>query len=78
MVKLVLLVSAVTIFGVGFITMILNQMSTASHIILDMYHSSDLLVHWVSKIAIIFSHPFMLALSSIYIIYFIISKTIYS
>ncbi|MGL5268442.1 MAG: hypothetical protein ACRC8P_01540 [Spiroplasma sp.] len=78
MIKLILLVAAVAVFGVGFITMILNQLSTASQIILDMYNSSDMLLHWVSKIAILFSHPFMLVLSSIYIIYFIISKTIYS
>lgn len=78
MIKLILLVAAVAIFGVGFLTMILNQLSTASQIILDMYNSSDLLLHWISKMAILFSHPFMLVISSIYIIYFIISKTIYS
>lgn len=78
MIKLILLVVAVAVFGVGFITMILNQLSTASQIILDMYNSSDLLLRWISKMAILFSHPFMLVVSSIYIIYFIISKTIYS
>lgn len=78
MIKLILLVVAVTIFGVGFLTMILNQLSTASQIILDMYNSSNMLLQWTSKMAILFSHPFMLVLSSIYIIYFIINKTIYS
>ncbi|WP_444853130.1 hypothetical protein [Spiroplasma platyhelix] len=34
--------------------------------------------YYIECQAILFSHPFMLVLSLIYIIYFIISKTIYS
>lgn len=78
MIKLILLVFAVAIFGVGFLTMIFNQLTSAMNIIKDMYNSNNMLLRWSSKLAILFSHPFMLVISGLYIVYFIISKTIYS
>lgn len=78
MIKLILLVVAISIFGTGFLTMLLNQMTSAKNIIMDLYNSNTMLLKWFGKVAVLFSHPLMLAVSSIYIIYFIISKTIYS
>lgn len=78
MIKLILLVIAVSIFGVGFLTMIFNQLTSAMNIINDLYNSSNMLIRWSSNLAILFSHPFMLVISGLYIVYFIISKTLYN
>ena len=78
MVKLILLVGAVAVFTTAFLSKILAQFQTSSKIILDLYNSNPQLLAWISKMSILFSHPIMLVISSIYIVYFIISKTIYS
>jgi hypothetical protein len=77
-VKLVLLVVAVAIFGTGFITVLINQLSSATNIIMNLYNSDTWLLSIFGKMAILFSHPLMLSISSLYIVGFIISKTLYS
>ncbi|WP_348735657.1 hypothetical protein [Spiroplasma endosymbiont of Ammophila pubescens] len=78
MIKLVLLVAAIAIFGIGFITVIINQLTSAKNIIMDLYNSDTWLLSIFDKMAILFSHQLMLTISSLYIIGFIISKTLYS
>jgi hypothetical protein len=78
MIKLILLVAAITIFGTGFITVIINQLTSAQHIIMNLYNSDTWLISLFGKIAILFSHPLMLTISSLYIVGFIVSKTLYS
>ncbi|GAA6238903.1 MAG: hypothetical protein SPLM_10200 [Spiroplasma phoeniceum] len=78
MIKLVLLVAAIAIFGTGFITVIINQLTSAKNIIMDLYNSDTWVLSIFGKMAILFSHPLMLTISSLYIIGFIISKTLYS
>lgn len=51
MIRLVLLVAAIAIFGTGFITVIINQLTSAKKIIMDLYNSEILgyfrcLVKW--------------------------------
>lgn len=78
MIKLVLLVAAITIFGTGFITVIINQLTSAKNIIMDLYNSDTFLLSLFGKMGILFSHPLMLTISSLYIVGFIVSKTLYS
>ncbi|WP_348736486.1 hypothetical protein [Spiroplasma endosymbiont of Ammophila pubescens] len=78
MIKLVLLVAAIVIFGTGFITIIINQLTSAKNIIMDLYNSDTWLLSIFGKMAILFNHPLVLTISSLYIIGFIISKTLYS
>lgn len=78
MVKLVLLVSAILFFGVDFLPKIVNQLTSASNIIMDLYNSNKTLLEWASSMSILFSHPFMLCVMSILVVKFIISKTLYS
>ncbi|UZQ29454.1 MAG: hypothetical protein OHM56_09800 [Spiroplasma phoeniceum] len=44
MIKLVLLVVAIAIFGTGFITVIINQLTSAKNIIMDLYNSDTWLL----------------------------------
>ncbi|WP_374696762.1 hypothetical protein [Spiroplasma endosymbiont of Polydrusus formosus] len=78
MIKLVLLVAAIAIFGTGFITVIINQLTSAKNIIMYLYNSDTLLLSIFGKMAILFSNPLILIILSLYIIGFIISKTLYS
>lgn len=78
MIKLILLVVAVAIFGTGFITVLINQLSSATNIIMNLYNSNDWLLKVVGKLAVLFSHQVMQAVSGLYIAGFIISKTLYS
>lgn len=78
MIKLVLLVSAILFFGVDFLPKIVNQLTSASNIIMDLYNSNKTMLQWASGLSVIFSHPFMLVMMAIFIIKFIISKTLYS
>ncbi len=78
MIKLVLWVVAIAIFGTGFIKVIINQLTSAKNIIMDLYNSDTLLLSIFGKMAILFSHPLMLTISSLYIIGFIIWKTLYN
>ncbi|AXF96301.1 hypothetical protein [Spiroplasma phoeniceum] len=78
MIKLVLLVAAIAIFGTGFITAIVNQFTSAKNIIMDLYNSDAWLFWLFGRMAVLFSHPLMLTISSLYIVGFIVSKTLYS
>lgn len=78
MIKLVLFVVAVAIFGTGFITILINQLSSATNIIMNLYNSNDWLLKVAGKLAVLFSHEVMQTVSGIYIVWFIISKTLYS
>ncbi|AXF96809.1 hypothetical protein [Spiroplasma phoeniceum] len=78
MIKLVLLVVAIAIFGIGFITVIINQFTSAKNIIMDLYNSDTCLIWLFGRMAILFSHPLMLTISILYIVGFIFSKTLYS
>ncbi|WP_253301588.1 hypothetical protein [Spiroplasma endosymbiont of Phyllotreta cruciferae] len=71
MIRLVLLVAAIAIFGTGFITVIINKLTSAKNIIMDLYNSDTFLLSLFSKMAILFSHPLMLTISSLYIVGFI-------
>ncbi|ALA98291.1 Spiroplasmavirus-related protein [Spiroplasma kunkelii CR2-3x] len=79
MIKLVLFVAAaIAIFGTGFITVIINQFTSAKNIIMDLYNSDTWLIWLFDRMAVLFSHPLMLTISSLYIVGFIVSKTLYS
>ncbi|MFJ1522148.1 hypothetical protein [Spiroplasma sp. ald] len=78
MIKLILFVVAVAIFGTGFITVLINQLSGATNIIMNLYSSNDWLLKIIGKLAVLFSHEVMQTVSGIYIAGFIISKTLYS
>ncbi|WP_338964958.1 MULTISPECIES: family 1 glycosylhydrolase [unclassified Spiroplasma] len=71
-------VDAFAIFGTSFITVIINQLTSAKNIIMDLYNSDTFLLSLFGKMAILFSHPLMLTISSLYIVGFIVSKTLYS
>ncbi|WP_283272620.1 hypothetical protein [Spiroplasma sp. SV19] len=45
---------------------------------MDLYNSDTWLLSLFGKMAILFSHPLMLTISSLYIVGFIVSKTLYS
>ncbi|WFG95746.1 hypothetical protein M0C40_06500 [Spiroplasma citri] len=68
MIKLVLLVAAIAIFGTGFITVIINQFTSAKNIIMDLYNSDTWLIWLFGRMAVLFSHPLMLTISSLYIL----------
>ncbi|WFG99630.1 hypothetical protein M1771_06445 [Spiroplasma citri] len=78
MIKLVLFFSAIAIFGTGFITVIINQFTSAKNIIMDLYNSDTCLFWLFGRMAVLFSHQLMLTISSLYIVGFIVSKTLYS
>lgn len=78
MIKLILFVVAVVIFGTGFVTILINQLSSATNIIMNLYNSNDWFLKVVGKLAVLFSHEVMQTVSGIYIVWFIISKTLYS
>ncbi|WP_424526817.1 hypothetical protein [Spiroplasma endosymbiont of Glossina fuscipes fuscipes] len=44
---------------------------------MDLYNSDTFLLSLFGKMAILFSHPLMLTISSLYIVGFIVSKTLY-
>ncbi|WP_348735807.1 hypothetical protein [Spiroplasma endosymbiont of Ammophila pubescens] len=70
MIKLVLLVATIVIFETGFITVIINKLTSTKNIIMDLYNSDTWLLYIFDKMAILFSHPLMLTISSLYIIYY--------
>lgn len=78
MIKLILFAGAVAIFGTGFITILINQLSSATNIIMNLYNSNDWFLKVSGKLAVLFSHEVMQTVSGIYIVWFIISKTLYS
>ncbi|APE74914.1 hypothetical protein [Spiroplasma citri] len=78
MIKLALLVAAIAIFGTGFITVLINQFTSAKNIIMHLYNSDTWLIWLFGRMAVLFSHPLMLTISSLYIVGFIVSKTLYS
>ncbi|GAA6238456.1 MAG: hypothetical protein SPLM_05740 [Spiroplasma phoeniceum] len=62
MIRLILLVVAIAIFGTGFITVIINQLTSAKNIIMDLYNSDTWLLSIFGKMVILFSHPLMLTI----------------
>ncbi|WP_233485620.1 hypothetical protein [Spiroplasma sp. ChiS] len=45
---------------------------------MDLYNSDTWLIWLFGRMAVLFSHPLMLTISSLYIVEFIVSKTLYS
>ncbi|WP_419334793.1 hypothetical protein [Spiroplasma endosymbiont of Sarcophaga variegata] len=50
MIRLVLLVAAIAIFGTSFITVIINQLTSAKNIIMDLYNSALILSKTLDEI----------------------------
>ncbi|PQP78490.1 hypothetical protein C6B38_05665 [Spiroplasma sp. ChiS] len=54
------------------------KFTSAKNIIMDLYNSDTWLFWLFGRMAVLFSHPLMLTISSLYIVGFIVSKTLYS